>query len=324
MPHSHAHSHGRGHGHGHGHGNAHGHGPPPNRRPAALRRAWLFVAGADAAAQAAALDARPDVIVPDLEDFTPPPLRPRGREMILGLLEKARKRGIVAAVRVNPLAAEGRNDLAVVIQARPDAVLLPKTVAQEQVVELDRAITDHERRLAIPTGSTEIVPNIETAGGLVAMAGIVRASRRVTACLLASEDLATDLGAERTPEAGELAYARSRFLVECVAAGVVAIDAPYTFSDVEGARAETLRSRRLGYRAKSAVAPEHVAAVTEVLTPDPGEVARARRLVEAFDAARAAGRDRIELDGALVELPTYLTAKRLISRAEELTAFPVH
>lgn len=323
MPQSHAHSHGRGHGH-HGHGNAHGHGQPPNRRPAALRRTWLFVAGADAAAQTAALDARPDVIIPDLEDFTPPPLRPRGREMILGLLDKARKRGVVAAVRVNPLAAEGRNDLAVVIQARPDAVLLPKTVAQEQVVELDRAITDHERRLAIPTGSTEIVPNIETAAGLTAIAGIVRASRRVTACLMASEDMAADLGAERSPEGGELAYVRSRFLVECVAAGVVAIDAPYTFSDVAGARAEALRSRRLGFRAKSAVAPAHVAAVTEVLTPSAEEVGRARRVVEAFDAARTAGRERVEVDGALVEVPTYLTAKRLISRAEALASCPVH
>ena len=71
MPHSHARDH------------------APKRRPPSLRRTWLFVAGADAAAQAAALDAQPDVIIPDLEDFTPPPLRPRAREMILGLLEKA-------------------------------------------------------------------------------------------------------------------------------------------------------------------------------------------------------------------------------------------
>jgi len=302
MPHSHAHR-------------------APKRRPANLRRTWLFVAGADAAAQAAALDAQPDVIVPDLEDFTPPPLRPRAREMILGLLEKAKKRGIVAAVRVNPLAAEGRNDLAVVIQARPDAVLLPKTVAQEQVVELDRAITDHERRLAIPTGSTEIVPNVETAAGLVAAHALARASKRVTACLLASEDMAADLGAERSPEGVELEYVRGRFLVECVAAGVVAIDAPYTFGDVEGARAETLRARRLGYQAKSVVAPTHVAAVADVLTPSPEAVDRARRLVEAFEAARAAGRERVEHEGALVEVPTVLNAKRLISRAEALSAF---
>jgi citrate lyase subunit beta/citryl-CoA lyase len=304
--------------HSHAHGHAH------KRRPPDLRRTWLFVAGADAGAQTAALDAQPDVIVPDLEDFTPPPLRPRAREMILAFLEKVRKRGIVAAVRINPLALEGRNDLAVVIQARPDAVLLPKTVAQEQIVELDRAITDHERRLAIPTGSTEIVPNVETAAGLVATHAIARASKRVTACLVASEDMAADLGAERSPDGAELDYVRGRFLVECVAVGVLAIDAPYTFSDVEGARAETLRSRRLGYRAKSLVSPAHVAAVTDVLTPSVETVERARRLVAAFEAARAAGRERVEHEGSLAEVPTYLTAKRLIARAEALAGFVSH
>jgi citrate lyase subunit beta/citryl-CoA lyase len=303
----------------HSHGHHHPHAP--KRRPPSLRRTWLFVAGADAAAQEAALEANPDVIVPDLEDFTPPPLRPRGREMILGLLEKARKRGIVAGVRVNPLAAEGRNDLAVVIQAKPDVVLLPKTTAPEQVVELDRAITDHERRLVIPTGSTEIVPNLETAAGLVGAQAILRAAKRVTACLVASEDMAADLGAERTPEGVELVYVRSRFLVECVAVGVVAIDAPYTFSDLEGARDDTLHARRLGYHAKAVVAPAHVAAVNGVLTPSAGDVERARRLVAAFEAARAAGRDRIEHEGSLAEVPTYLTAKRLIARAEALAGW---
>jgi citrate lyase subunit beta/citryl-CoA lyase len=283
-----------------------------------LRRTWLFCAGADAGAQATALEARPDVLVPDLEDFTPPALRPRGREMVLALLEKCRKSGIVGAVRVNPLATEGRNDLAVVMQSRPAAVLLPKTAAPEQIVELDRAITDHERRLTIPTGSTEIVPNIETAAGLVAAAAIAKASKRVKACLVSSEDMAADLGAERSPDGLELAYVRQRFLVECVAAGVMAIDAPYTFSDVDGARADTVYARRLGYRAKSAVLPAHIAQINAVLTPDAEAIARARRVVEAFDAARAEGRDRAEVDGALVEVPTYLNAKRLLARDEEL------
>jgi len=298
---------------------AHSHAhAPKRRRPPNLRRTWLFVAGADAGAQAAALAASPDVIIPDLEDFTPPPLRPRGREMILGLLDKAHKLGIVAGVRVNPLASEGRNDLAVVMQAKPDVVLLPKTNAPEQIVELDRAITDHERRLVIPTGTTEIVPSIETAAGLVTTHAIARAAKRVTACLLGAEDMAADLGVERTPEGVELEYVRSRFFVECVAVGVVAIDVPYTFSDEVGARSDTQHGRRLGYQAKSVVSPAHVSAVNEVLTPGHEAVERAQRLVTAFEAARAAGRDRVEHAGTLVEMPTYLNAKRLIARAEAL------
>lgn len=290
------------------------------RRPAPLRRSWLFCAGADAAAQAAALEAKPDVLIPDLEDFTPAPLRPRGREMILALLEKCRRRGIVGAVRINPLSGDGRNDLAAVMTGRPAAVLLPKTAAREEVVELDRAITDHERRLVIPTGSTEIVPNIESAAALVSTGAIAGASKRVRACLVASEDMAADLGAERSREGVELQYVRSRFLVECTAVGVVAIDAPFTFSDPGGARADAEFARRLGYRAKSLVLPAHVRVVNDALTPDGAAVERARRVVAAFEAARAEGRDRVEVDGSLVEVPSYLNAKRLIARAEALRA----
>jgi citrate lyase subunit beta/citryl-CoA lyase len=61
------------------------------RRPTHLRRTWLFCPGAAAAAQGAALEAAPDVLVPDLEDFTPP-APGRAREMILGLLRSAARR----------------------------------------------------------------------------------------------------------------------------------------------------------------------------------------------------------------------------------------
>jgi citrate lyase subunit beta/citryl-CoA lyase len=111
---------------------------------------------------------------------------------------------------------------------------------------------------------------------------------------------------------------RSRLLVECVAAGVVAVDAPYTYGDLDGLRADTLLGRRLGYHAKTVIAPGQVATVAEALTPSPEALERARRLVAGFDGARAAGRDRVEHEGALVDVPTYLTAKRLIARAEAL------
>jgi hypothetical protein len=52
--------------------------------------------------------------------------------------------------------------------------------------------------------------------------------------------------------------------------------------------------------------------------PPSDEAARARRMIEAFDGARAQGRDRAEVDGLMVEVPTYQAAKRLLARAEDL------
>jgi citrate lyase subunit beta/citryl-CoA lyase len=83
--------------------------------------------------------------------------------------------------------------------------------------------------------------------------------------LLGAEDLANDLCAERGPDALELDYARRRFVLECRAAGIEPVDAPYTFGDVEGAAREARLARRLGYRCKSLVVPEHAKALNEAL-----------------------------------------------------------
>jgi citrate lyase subunit beta/citryl-CoA lyase len=293
----------------------------PGRRPPALRRSWLFVSGTDAASHAAALASGSDVIVPDLEDFTVPAHRPHAREVIPRLLAACRARGIVAAVRINPLAGDGLADLAAVMRGQPDCVFLPKTAGPAHVAALDDAIGAFERELGIPAGSTEIVPNVETAAGLIHTFAIARGSPRVSACLVASEDMATSLGAERSREATELAYVRQRFLVECVAAGVVAVDCPYTFSDVQGARTDTLWARKMGYKAKSLVLAGHAGAINVALTPSESEVAQARRIVAAFDAARAAGSDVVEVNGTMVEVPTWLNARRLLERYEALQAF---
>ncbi|MFD0391143.1 hypothetical protein ACFQ4K_30245 [Tistrella bauzanensis] len=52
-----------------------------------------------------------------------------------------------------------------------------------------------------------------------------------------------------------------------------------------------------------------------MLTPSPAEIATARRIVDRFDAARARGAARVELDGVLVELPRRNNAARLLARA---------
>jgi citrate lyase subunit beta / citryl-CoA lyase len=138
------------------------------------------------------------------------------------------------------------------------------------------------------------------------------ASARVRCALLGAEDLAADLAADRTREGAELEYARSRFLLECRAAAIEPVDAPYTFADAEGAAQEARYSRRLGYRTKSLVRPEHVAAVREALTPTTLEIEQARKIVHAFEAARARGEERALVDGLWIEVPTYLNARRLV------------
>jgi len=224
------------------------------------------------------------------------------------------------AVRVNPLDGDGMADLKAVMRGRPEIVALPKVSGPEDVIRLADAVAALEAAYDIPPGSTALLPNIESARALRLTFEIATASPRVAGCLMASEDLAADLGAERGPDAAELDHARGRFLVDCVAACVIAVDCPYTWRDAAGAEADAYRARRLGYAAKSLVDPAHAAAVNAVLTPAGHEVAEAERLVAAFEAARVRGEARVMLDGIEVELPRYGNAKRLLARAAALAS----
>jgi len=264
-----------------------------------MRRSWLFVPGADEAAHAAAARSGADVIILELEDFTPPELRAKARALSVKAFRAWRAAGALAAVRVNPLEGDGNADLRGVLPAGPDIVMMSKVDSPAQVKTLEAAVP----------APAELVPNIESARGLTRIAGIAAASSRVTALLVASEDMVADLGTERSRGGEELAYVRARFLLECRAAGVEAIDCPYTFSDVKGATADARTAARLGYRMKSLVDASHARAINKVLTPD---LARARKIVAAFEKARARGQDRAKVDGALIEVPIYAAAKRLL------------
>jgi citrate lyase subunit beta/citryl-CoA lyase len=267
-------------------------------------RTWLFVPGADTSAHAAAERSAADVLIQELEDFTPPERRQEARRLALSLFSRWKRKGFIAAVRINPLETCGREDLAEVLKGRPDIVLMSKVVSPDQV-----------RVLASLTTSEELVPNLETAAGLVRACEIGRAHPRVTAMLVASEDMVADLGTSRSRAGEELAYVRRRFLVDCRAAGVEAIDCPYTFGDVKGAIAEAKWARRMGYRMKSLVTPLHASALNDVFSVSEKERKQAERIVQAFEKARNKGMERARVEGRLVEVPIYAAAKRLLASA---------
>jgi citrate lyase subunit beta/citryl-CoA lyase len=285
-----------------------------------LRRSWLFGPGAGAAAHAAMLASAADVLIADLEDFTPPDRRDEARRLIAPLLAAWNERGKVSAVRINALESEGLEDLAAAMRGHPQVVAYPMASTAAQMAALDAAVSRWEQTERIAPGTTEILPVCETAAGVVEVRALAAASPRIRCALLGAEDLAADLCAERQRDASELDYARRRFLLECRAAGIEPVDAPYTFADADGAAGEARFSRRLGYRCKSAVRAEHVAALNAVLTPGEDDVRHARAMVEAFEAAQARGEERALVDGLWVEVPTYRNATRTLERARRLAA----
>ena len=133
------------------------------------------------------------------------------------------------------------------------------------------------------------------------------------------EDLAADIGAKANRDASgryttPYQMARALTLLGATAAQVPAIDAVYTnFRDPEGLRAEAAEAARDGFTAKVAIHPDQIGPIHEVFTPTEAEVAWARRVIEAFDAAPTAG--ALALDGRMLDLPHYRSAQRLLERA---------
>jgi citrate lyase subunit beta/citryl-CoA lyase len=279
-----------------------------------LLRTWLFGPGADGVAHEAMATSCADVLIQDLEDFTPPARRDEARNMTAGLFARWRAIGAHVCARINPLQGDGPLDISHVVPAKPDFIAYPKAAAASEMRELDRLITAAEKQAGLTCGSIGILPVCETALGVVDVRHITAASHRIRYALLGAEDLAADLMAERSREAVELDHARRFFVLECRAAGIEPIDAPYTFADAEGAAQEARHVRRLGYRAKSLVRPDHAGPILASLVPSEAERAHARRMVEAFESARARGEERALVDGLWVEVPTYLNAKRLLAQ----------
>jgi citrate lyase subunit beta/citryl-CoA lyase len=283
-----------------------------------LRRSWLFGPGADPAAHDRMFRSGADALILDLEDFTPAERRAEARALLAAFVAGCRANRQLAAVRINALQADGLLDLAAAMSARPDVIAYPMSETPAQMHALDAAITHWEGQLGLSAHGIEILPVCETALGVVEVRSIAAASPRIRCALLGAEDLANDLCAERSPEAVELDHARRRFVLETRAAGIEPVDAPYTFSDADGAVAEARFARRLGYRSKSLVRPEHAGALNAVFTPATDELVRARAIVAGFEAARRRGEDRALVDGLWVEVPTYRNALRLIARAARL------
>lgn len=288
-----------------------------NPLPSQLCRCWLFLPAGDSLETLLAAAKGPaDALIAEFEDFTAPERRPAARAQLSDVIAAWRAAGKRTAARINPLSdADGLRDLEAAMAAGVDVVALPKVAMPGHVTQLGEAVGTQERNLGRPIGSTELLPNIESAAGLVRTIDIVTASPRVEAALVASEDMANDLQCERGRDGLELRYVRERFLVECRAAGVLPIDCPYTWTDIKGVTTDAAYARRLGYTAKSAVSPDHAVVIQTAMTPGTAAIERAQRRVRAFEAARARGEGRVEVDGSLVEMPIYAEAQRLLKRA---------
>jgi len=289
-------------------------------RPMQLRRSWLFVGAADKNAILTSYDSDADVCIQEFEDFCLPELRREARLMMPDVLSDWRARKIVATVRINPLEdPDGLRDLDAAMRAGADAILLPKANTKEQIVLLQKHINEMEKQCGKTVSSTNIIPNIEQARGLMNATDILSSSTQIAGALVASEDMVVSLNAPRKKNSEILNHVRRVFHIACCSVGITSIDMPYTFTDDEGVRQQTMLAKDIGMLAKSTVNASHCKIINEILTPNERDVENAVEIVSAFEKGRGSGEGQVIHKGTKIEVPIYLNAKQIIERFEALS-----
>lgn len=291
-------------------------------------RSWLFIP-ADSDKKLGKSDATgADALIFDLEDSVAPDRKPAARDMLRGHLA-ARPPGTRKAafyVRINPLDDSALSDLAAIMPAAPDGIMLPKTQGAGCVARLSLYLEAFEAAHGLEPGRTRIIPvATETPRAALTLAGFADTPLpRLVAMTWGAEDLAAALGASTNlgPDgAWSLVYrmARANVLLAARAAGVAAIDTLHVdFRDDAGLRLSSRAAAAEGFEGRIAIHPAQVAGINDSFAPSEAEVAHARRIIAAFDAAPGAG--TVGLDGKMIDIPHLKQARSVLARHDAVTA----
>ncbi|MBR0576258.1 CoA ester lyase [Proteiniclasticum sp. BAD-10] len=211
-------------------------------------------------------------------------------------------------VRINPLDSPYfEEDVRRMAKLPLKGILLAKA-SVESVKALDERLGE----------DMEIMALIESALGVECAMAILQASPKVKGVLLGAEDLTLDLGARRTKESGEIAYARSRIVSVARALGLEAVDTPFTdVEDLEGLKKDAKAGKDLGMTGKALISPRHVDVVNRVYQPTAEEIEQALRIGYALKEARDKGLGAFSVDGKMVDAPILRRARNTLIEAKK-------
>jgi citrate lyase subunit beta/citryl-CoA lyase len=294
-------------------------------------RSLLFIPADDENKLAKGLATGADGLIVDLEDSVSPARKPAARSLARQYIAEtgARTARPQLVVRINALDTPyWQDDLVGVMDARPDAVLLPKARSGEDVHTLSVALGHAEQRTDRPgrpgpagQGTRIIALTTETPISLLQMHTYVGASTRLLALTWGAEDLSAAIGARTNREDDAVSWtspfrlARDLCLFTAAAAGVAAIDTVFVnFRDQDGFRAECQAAARDGFSGKMAIHPNQVAIINEAFTPTAAEIALAEEIVQAFEVSANAG--VLAIRGQMVDKAHIARAERLLARAK--------
>lgn len=280
-------------------------------------RSKLFVPGARPELFAKALAGEADALSFDLEDAVAEERKAEARDAVADFVAGDAVMQAAKLIIVRTNAADSPHfaaDLAAV--ARPGVTLLnlPKIESAQALLAAVAMIEQAERANALerPIG---LLVNIETPRALADAAQIAGAHPRVAGLQLGLGDLFEPHGIDRS-DARNVHAAMFALRMAAAAAGVFAMDGAYAaLDDDAGYREEAHMARRLGFIGKSCIHPRQVLLANAAFAVSDAELAQARRIVEAAQAAHAQSRGAFVVDGRMIDLPFLKRAQALLATA---------
>ena len=269
-------------------------------------RSVLYIPGSKERALDKARGLPADAIIFDLEDAVTAEEKPGARALLVETLKAGGYGARTKIVRINGLDTPwGADDAAAFKDAGADAILLPKVDNALMI----KPLTD------ILGPGLPVWAMMETPRGII-NAMEIAAHPRVAGFVLGTNDLAKDLNCRFRPDRLPLMTSLQMCLLAARAHGVICVDGVYNaFKDDDGLRAECEQGRDLGFDGKTLIHPAQLAIANAVFAPSEAEITLARRQIEAFEQAEAAGQGVAVVDGKIVENLHVVTAKATLAKA---------
>lgn len=281
-------------------------------------RSVLYIPGSKDRALEKACGLAADAIIFDLEDAVAPDEKPAARELLARVLRDFDYGPRLRIVRINGFDTEwGRADAqamdaAIAGGAKVDAILIPKV---NRAADLDAV--------------AELVPGadlwamMETSLAMLNAAEIA-AHPRLKGMVMGTNDLAKELGSRFRADRLPLITGLGLCVLAAKASGKVIVDGVYNaFKDEVGLRVECEQGRDMGFDGKTLIHPAQLEIANAAFAPSEAEIALAKRQIEAFAAAKAAGQGVAVVDGRIVENLHIVTANAILAKAEAIAAMTV-
>lgn len=292
-------------------------------QPTLPSRTYLFAPGNHPRKVEKCLASDADAVVLDLEDAVANAHKVETRQVLVDALSTPRRpRGYI---RVNsfdtPWCFE---DLVAVIRPGLDGIVLPKVESAAQLIAVDWVIQQLEQRHQLVAGSIDLMPIIETGLGVANINEICQAGTRARRVAFGAGDLHLDLNLRWEPDEKSLADTRARLVLASRVAGMEPpIDTVVLqIRDHDRFALSARNGLEMGFQGKLCIHPDQVAPANAIFSPSAEELDHARRVVQAFEEAEAAGSASIQLDGYFIDYPIVYKAQRIISVADALDQRP--